>query len=227
MKKEDISLSDWHRILFGDVTPDFFVEVLIRTAFIFLLLIISMRLFGKRMAAQINRIEMIGLFSLAAAIGVPLQSPERGLIPAAVIAIVVILVGRLVTTWAFKDERFQARVEDRLTILANDGVLDMQKMEGTVLNKERVFEQLRAAGFRHLGEVKRFYLEANGSFSLVKEPNPSYGLSILPAADADFFNEQKQCSEQVCCTCGKKKVDNKTGDVCSNCKDRQWMNGII
>ena len=62
MKAEEIRFSDWGRILFGEVPPSFFLEVVIRTILIFLLLIISMRLFGRRMAAQINRIEMVALF---------------------------------------------------------------------------------------------------------------------------------------------------------------------
>jgi uncharacterized membrane protein YcaP (DUF421 family) len=226
MDTDKIRLSDWGRILFGEVPPSFFLEVVIRTVFIFLLLIISMRLFGKRMAAQINRIEMVSLYALAAAIGVPLQSPDKGLLPALIIAIVVIIVGRLIATLAFGNERFEARVEDRLSILANDGVLDMQKFKGTTLTKERVFAQLRSSGVRHLGEVKRLYVEANGSFSLVKEQNPSYGLSVLPTTDPEFWEEQTQVDEQVCCTCGKKKRDNSMAETCSNCKDDQWMKAI-
>src|SRR5215203_1883695 len=119
MKPEEVKFSDWGRILFGEVPPAFFIEVLIRTVVVFFLLVISMRLFGKRMAAQINRIELVALFSLAAAIGVPLQTPDRGILPAIIIAIVVVLIGRLAAALAFRNERMEARIEDRLTILAN------------------------------------------------------------------------------------------------------------
>jgi uncharacterized membrane protein YcaP (DUF421 family) len=227
MKADEIKFSDWARILFGEVPPSFFLEVIIRTVIIFLLLIISMRLFGKRMAAQINRIEMVALFSLAAAIGVPLQTPDRGLLPAVVIAIVVVLVGRLFAAIAFRNERHESVIEDSLTILANDGVLDPKKFKGTTLTKERVFAQLRSSSVRHLGEVKRLYLEANGSFSMVREQHPSYGLSVLPSEDPEFSDEQTVCGEKVCCTCGKKKADNGPSDVCSNCKDDQWTAAII
>lgn len=112
MKSEDIKLSDWSRILFGEAPPEFFIEIIIRTLFVFLILILSMRLFGRRMAAQINRIEMISMFSLAAAIGVPLQAPDRGLLPAVVIAIIVVSIGRLITTIAFGNQKFESSVED-------------------------------------------------------------------------------------------------------------------
>lgn len=227
MRPEEIKLNDWQRILFGEVPPSFFLEVIIRTVVVFLLLVISMRLFGKRMSAQINRIEMVSLFTLAAAIGVPLQTPDKGMVPAFIIAIVVILVGRQIAALAYRNEKFEARAEDKLTILLNDGVLDMRKMEGVVISKERLFAQLRSEGFRHLGEVKRLYLEANGSFSVVKEEHPGYGLPVLPANDPEFIREQKECSEQVCCTCGKRKKDNGFANVCSNCKDDQWMKAIV
>ena len=55
MKADEIKLGDWMRILFGEVPPAFFLEVVIRTVIIFFLLILSMRLFGRRMAAQINQ----------------------------------------------------------------------------------------------------------------------------------------------------------------------------
>jgi uncharacterized membrane protein YcaP (DUF421 family) len=227
MKPEEIKFSDWGRILIGEVPPSFFVEVVIRTIIIFLLLILSMRLFGVRMAAQVNRIEMLSLFSLAAAIGVPLQTPDRGLLPAVIIAIVVILLGRLLSMIAFGNERWEAKIEDRLSILANDGVVDMKKMNGTRLTMERLYAQLRKEGIRHLGEVKRLYLEANGTFSIVRSQNPSSGLCILPANDMEFVNEQQQCKEQVCTTCGKNKADNGKETRCTNCKNNQWEPAII
>ena len=182
--------------------------------------------FGRRMAAQINRIEMVALFTLAAAIGVPLQAPDRGLLPAFVIAIIVLIIGRLIANLAFGNQRFEATAEDKLEILANDGVLDMKKILQTRLTVERLFAQLRSEGVRHLGEVKRCYIEANGSFSLVKEEQPLPGLAVLPASDKAFLDEQPQSDEKVCRTCGKKQKDNGGAAACANCGDKKWVNAI-
>lgn len=226
MKPDEIRLNDWLRILFGEVPPSFFIEVIIRTVFIFLLLIISMRLLGRRMSAQINRIEMVALFTLAAAIGVPLQAPDRGLLPAFVIAVLVVLVGRLVVTLAFKHKSFESKVEDDVDILISNGVLNLQKVLRTRLNVKGIFAELRSEGVRHLGEVKRFYFEASGSFTLVKEENPACGLSVLPPDDHDFINEQTQCDEQVCGNCGQKKKNSGEAQHCSNCNENKWTNAI-
>ena len=48
MNKEDIKLSDWGRIFLGDVPPEFIIEVIVRMIFIYVILVVSLRLLGKR-----------------------------------------------------------------------------------------------------------------------------------------------------------------------------------
>jgi uncharacterized membrane protein YcaP (DUF421 family) len=104
-KPDDYTLLDWHGLLIGDVPSAFFIEVIIRTVIIYILLITSIRLMGKRMALQLNATEMTAMVALAAAIGVPLQAPDRGIIPAVIIALVVVIAERSLSLLA-KTTRF-------------------------------------------------------------------------------------------------------------------------
>src|SRR4051812_37468641 len=97
MEPEQIKWNDWQRIILGEAPPEFLIELILRAVIIFFLIIVSLRLMGKRMSAQLTRIESTALFVVAGAIGVPLPSADRGLLPAIGIALVVILVGRLVS----------------------------------------------------------------------------------------------------------------------------------
>src|SRR3954462_10435340 len=106
MNPEEIKFGDWSRIFIGEAPAGFFIELVIRCIVISVLLVISMRIFGKRLAGQVNRIEMIALFSLAAAIGVPLQAPDRGLLPAFAIAVIVIIIGKMIASISFKNQSF-------------------------------------------------------------------------------------------------------------------------
>jgi uncharacterized membrane protein YcaP (DUF421 family) len=180
MKPEDIYIGDWARMFLGETPLSFFIEIILRVFFIYLLLMVSMRLLGKRMAAQISRNELIAMVALAAAIGVPLQAPDRGLLPPFIIAVVVVLVGRTVARLAFKNQKFEHISQDNACTLVNDSVMQIRQMQKTRITPERLFAQLRSEGIMHLGEVKRLYIEANGSFTLVKDDQPTAGLSILP-----------------------------------------------
>jgi uncharacterized membrane protein YcaP (DUF421 family) len=81
MQQKPIQLTDWHRILAGSTLWPFLIEVLICAGFTYLLLMVAMRLLGKRVAAQLTLFELSMVVTMAAAIGIPLQVPDRGLLP--------------------------------------------------------------------------------------------------------------------------------------------------
>src|SRR5687768_9601717 len=107
MNKDDIKLTDWLRIIMGDSPAMFLIEIIFRVVLIYAILLIGMRLMGNRMAASITRIEQASIVTLAAAIGVPIQTPERGILPAFIIALVVVLCGKIIASKSVKSERFE------------------------------------------------------------------------------------------------------------------------
>jgi uncharacterized membrane protein YcaP (DUF421 family) len=203
MKAYDIYITDIQRILFGGMPPVFALEVIVRTAVIYFILMVAIRMMGKRMASQLGRNELAAMVSLAAAIGIPIQDPDRGLIPAVLIATVIVIFQRLVAHRAATSEKFEKISQDALSTLVYDGKIDTQRMQRARLSRERLFAQLRSEGIKQLGEVKRFYLEANGSFSLIRKGTPTFGLSIIPSIDREF-EDRMDTSDRVfvCNNCG-------------------------
>jgi len=225
MSKEDIHLYDWQRILLGDLPAEFYVELLIRVTFVFILLIFSMRAMGKRMAAQLSRNEMAALVSLAAAIGLPIQSPDRGILPALVVALVVITIQRLIATRAYENQQMEQFAHGDVSLLIENGVIDKKEMLGVRLTEDRLFAQLRSHGVRHLGEVERLYLEVDGKFTMLKKDHPIPGLSVLPAFDREFLGRQARQKQMVCTNCGA-LPDNEKEMSCGNCGGETFSSSI-
>src|SRR4051812_44387664 len=95
MESQAIQITDWVRILTGHYPTSFLLELVLRAVFVYALLVVAMRFLGQRMAAQLNPVEQGAVVTLAAAVGVPLMSPDRGLLAAVVIAAVMIGIIRL------------------------------------------------------------------------------------------------------------------------------------
>jgi uncharacterized membrane protein YcaP (DUF421 family) len=225
MKPEDIKFGDWQRILLGDVPGSYFIEIIIRTFVVYLVLMISLRLMGKRMAASLGRIEMISMISMAAAIGIPLQSPDRGLLPALIIAVIVVCTQKFVATKSSKDQKFEQITQGNVGVLLEDGKLNLHAMKKSRISKERVFVQLRNKSVCHLGEVKRLYIEANGKFTVVTNNNPGAGLSIIPEWDDEFrYRVCKASSKLVCSQCGNIKSDEE--NECNRCGFNDWVEAV-
>jgi uncharacterized membrane protein YcaP (DUF421 family) len=230
MKPEEIKLSDFQRILIGEIPYSFFLELILRAFIIYVLLIVSMRLMGKRMSAQISRNEMAAVVSLAAAVGIPLMNPDRGILPALVITIVIVLFTNFIASRVAKDEKFESLTQDDYGALVKDGVLNLEVMERTRVTRERLFAQLRFSQKTHLGTVKRLYFEANGLFSLVDEPNPKPGLSILPDdLDPDFSARKlTKTNQKICQHCGQlgEGLIATARSRCSNCGAIAWVTAV-
>ena len=231
MKADDIKITDWMRILFGDTPYEFFIEVIIRILFIYILLVLTMRFMGRRMEAMISRNELIAMVSMAAAIGIPLLTPDRGLLPAVVIAIVVIMIQRLIAYITTRSARKENIILDEITLLAEDGLFKPADMLKSRITRERLLSELRSSNVKNLAQVQRAYMEANGNFSIVqfrdKKEDSFTGLCILPDFDPEYrgrfsFSE----SELACRSCGK--VD-KTGakGKCSRCGAREFEPAMI
>jgi uncharacterized membrane protein YcaP (DUF421 family) len=221
--KDPIKLNEWQRILVGEVPTGFFIELFIRAVICYLILVCAMRLMGKRMSSQLSRNELAALVSLAATIGVPLMAPDRGVLPALVIALTVVFTQRIIARWAFNDQRFERISQGNVSILVRDGVIDVKEMEKTGLSQERLFAELRCNAVLHLGEVERLYMEANGAFTLVKAKESSSGLSVLPIQDKGFINEWAfDDQHKICGFCGKALSQKSEFIKCNNCGKREW-----
>lgn len=225
MKPEEIHLKDLLRILVGEVPATYFIELLIRAVVVYLILMLSMRLMGKRMSSQLSRNEMAALVSLAAAVGIPMMSPDRGLLPAVVIAFVLVTIERIIALRSFRNEKFEKLAQGSISTLVSDGVIDMMELKRVSLSHERVLAQLRSQEVIQLGTVARFYMEANGTFTLVTNSEPSAGLPILPPWDNELLDQlESPAGIKVCMQCGypqKASFNNET--KCPNCGIKKWI----
>ena len=228
MQPQDIHLKDLMRILVGEVPGSFYIELLIRAAAVYFILMVSMRTMGKRMSSQLSRNELAALVSLAAAVGMPMMAPDRGVLPAVVIAIILITIERMTAKQSFKSEKFESFSQGNISILVSNGVVDMKELGKVNLSHERVFAQLRAQGLLQLGAVSRFYMEASGNFTLVLNPKPTPGLSVLPPWDDPMSARFKEHPEQqICMQCGLPQNKKSAHDSkCPNCGNKKWVTAV-
>lgn len=229
MKPEEIHLYDTTRILFGDVPYEYFIEALIRILFTFTILIISLRLMGRRMAAMLDMHELSGLVALAAAIGVPLGSPDRGLLPTAIIATIVICMQRLIFSVGFKNKKIELLLHGDMSLLIEDGAINLRNLKKTLISRNRIYAQLRSFGIKNMGEVQRLYIENNGAFTLMKNDGRSPGLSIIPKYDKEFEqSEMKHIKDTCSCTiCGYTQKLNEGLEKCNNCGNNDWEQAVV
>lgn len=70
---------------------------------------------------------------------------------------------------AYKNQKIEKMTHGDIACFVADGVLQLENMQATTVSAEEVKLYLRNKSVIHLGEVRRFYLEASGDFTLIKQ----------------------------------------------------------
>ncbi|MCE7066941.1 YetF domain-containing protein [Dyadobacter sp. CY326] len=224
MKKEDIIPGDWHRILFGQAPPVFLVEVLVRTFVIYLVLLIIIRLMGKRMGGQLTISELAVMVTLGAIVAPGMQLPQTGLLLGIMILVCALIFQRGLNFAEYKSSKFEEISQGALSLLVKDGVMDLKEMAKTKISHQQLYSAIRSKNIYNLGEVERAYLEACGVFSIYKKKDPLPGLAILPPDDESikWFSQEVKDGVQVCLDCGKTLPDREARDQCPVCNSKHW-----
>jgi uncharacterized membrane protein YcaP (DUF421 family) len=231
MNKYEIKLSDWQRILFGNAPVEFLIEVFFRTLFIYLILLIVIRILGKRMSGQLTSTEMAVMLLLGAIVSAPMQMPDRGIVQGVFLLLLITFFQQWITNRMRKNERLERKLQGTVSILVKDGELNLHEMDVVNISREQLFAALRAQGIYNLGEVKRLYLEVSGEFTTFRQQEARPGLSILPRKDESIHERQQifESGEQVCSHCGHLQQLSKQipGAVCAACEKTAWIKPVL
>ena len=225
MEKKDISFGDWQRWLFGDAPPAFVGEVALRAIILFAIMVLLMRLLGRRMKGELSIAELAVVLTFGAIIGGALHQPKSGLLPSFGVLLMVLIMHRLSNWLAFKYRAVEVVQQGDVAVLLCDGVLDLAAMQRQALSQEQLFGLLRNENISQLGELRRVYFESNGSLSLYKLPQPQPGLSVLPRADAPPTAPAGPAQgKKACATCGQVAAStDHAGGHCGHCGADNWL----
>ncbi|SOD79343.1 DUF421 domain-containing protein [Spirosoma fluviale] len=228
MKKEAIHLEDWQRILLGDAPAEFLLEVFIRTSLIYLILLVVMRLLGKRMNGQLTNLELAVMLTMGAIIAPAMQLPDRGLL-SGVLALLCALIFQRGTNWlGIKSSKTEKIIQGTATVLVKDGIFQLEQMVSNRMSHQQVFAALRSENVYNLGDVKRLYLEAYGMFSIYRDENGKPGLSVLEPSDDEIhsIHEQPETETLACTNCGNTMPAQSQPGPCSVCQTNNWVTAV-
>lgn len=230
MDKDEIMLSDWKRILFGNVNIDFMLEVFARTLVMYLLLLIVIRFLGKRMSGQISVTELSVMLLLGAVVSAPMQMPDRGLLQGFWLLIIILFLQRTLVWYGARNVKAEKLTQGEATMLVKDGIIEVQAMLDTRISRPELFKELRSKNIYQLGKVKRVYIEASGSMSIYEMDQEKPGLSVLPAADKSIQQLHKIAPDNLkaCCCCGfTQTVTDVEKTTCNICQSIDWGNAVL
>jgi len=140
------------------------LEKLLRPVIVYLVLIILLRLFGKRELAQLNPFDLVVLLSLSNTVQNAIIGDDNSITGGVIGAFGLLGINWLVVRTLYRSPKLTRMFEGRATVLVKDGKIDKKAVRSESLSHEELMEVIHRQGFEHLSQVRRCVLEPNGTF---------------------------------------------------------------
>ena len=141
--------------------------IIIRTTAVYLVILIGLRLAGKREIGQMTVFDLVVLLLIANAVQNAMVGPDTSLIGGVLAAIALLAVNALVARLRLRSPRLRHLVEGTPTLLVLHGEVIPEHMQREGIDEESLLTALREHGVEEISEVEMAVLEIDGSISVV------------------------------------------------------------
>lgn len=139
----------------------------VRTIIIFLLLIVSIRIMGKRQLGELEPLELVTAVLISNLAAQPLQDTGTPLLYG-IVPVLTLLCCQLVTSGiSLKYGRFRRLISGKPSILIDNGTIVQSEMKKCRISVDELYVELRINGVTDISTVKHAILETDGTLSVL------------------------------------------------------------
>ncbi|HEY6308363.1 MAG TPA: YetF domain-containing protein [Candidatus Angelobacter sp.] len=150
-------LTNWHTLL----------EIMLRTAVIYGLVLVGIRLTGKREVGQMTPFDLTLLLLLSNSVQNAMTGPDTSLLGGAVAALVLLVMNYLLAELSGMNRRFRRVIQGSPTLLHNGTAIPGQMAKEHV-SQDELERALREHGCEGCRDVALAVLEVDGAISVLK-----------------------------------------------------------
>jgi uncharacterized membrane protein YcaP (DUF421 family) len=158
-----------HALFHFGISP---LEKAIRTAGVYVVLLVLLHLSGKRQLAQLNSFDLVVLLLLSNVVQNAIIGNDNSLTGGLLGAVILLGVDFILVRAAFMSPRFGKVLQGGPTTLFDNGELDRHALRREAITEEEIVAALRRQGLE-LDDVERVVLEPEGTFNATPKPKPS------------------------------------------------------
>lgn len=144
------------------------LQIVIRTGIIYLLVLIGVRLSGKREVGQMTPFDLTLLLLLSNSVQNAMTGPDTSLAGGAVAAGTLLILNYFVAEVSGTNRRFRRLIQGQPTLLIHDGKSIESHMAREHVSVDELHRALREHGINSIDQTALAVLEVDGSISCIK-----------------------------------------------------------
>ena len=179
-------------------------KIIFNSIVIYAVLIVFMRLMGKRQLGELEPSELIVTILISEVSATPVVNPEKSVLCGIVPAVTLFAMELVLSLLMAKSVKFRALLAGKPALLIVHGRIDQSQMRRNRFTPDELAEALRNQGALDLNEVEYAILETDGKLNVVLSPASrpvTAGQMNVQAQDAGYplivINEGRVLTENL------------------------------
>ncbi len=149
------------------------LEKVLRVVIIYVVLIVGLRLAGKRELAQLNPFDLVVLLTISNTVQNAIIGNDNSVTGGIVGVLTLLLINYLVVRFVYRNDKLEKLVEGEEDVLISGGVVNQKALERETISLTELEIAAHKQGISSLAEIDRAILEPGGGFSFTAhEPEP-------------------------------------------------------
>lgn len=142
-------------------------ELILRGVIVYVVLLLGIRLFGRREIGQMTPFDLVLILLIANAVQNAMVGPDTSLTGGLLVAATLLILNRLVARFSFRLPWLRGITEGEPVLLVSDGAVLRDRLRRQGIDLEDLEQAAREHGVKDLGEVDTAVLEVDGSVSII------------------------------------------------------------
>lgn len=140
--------------------------MMVRAVILFLVVVLAMRIMGKRQVGQLLPFELVVALMLADIISTPMENIGTPILQGIVPAFTLVVMHGVLSILSLKNQKLRGLISGRPSILMRRGVVQEGELRDLCYSLSDLLEELRAMGYLNPAEVGTAILETSGKVSV-------------------------------------------------------------
>lgn len=148
-----------------------YLEIVIRSASVYLFLVLAIRLFGRKELSQLSTTDLVFIVLISNSVQNAMVGSNSTLQGGILAATVLFAVNYAFKVTLFKSANLRGLLEDQPIILIHNGKPDYKNLAKQKITDDELNEAIREHGLTSSSQVKLAMLEIDGNISVISGDN--------------------------------------------------------
>jgi uncharacterized membrane protein YcaP (DUF421 family) len=143
------------------------IIIILRTGIIYLVVLLGLRLLGKRHVAQLSLVDFVLVLLISNAVQNAMVGDDSSLWGGIIAAVTLLVINYIITIIMMRFRKADIMLEGTPTLLVHNGSVIHDHLMKEQLSVEELERAIREHGFESIAQVKMAVMELDGTISVI------------------------------------------------------------